>query len=65
MRVVELRWEKHLLVSVCLVFLTFLANLSSEGDIHYEYPLTCGTRKKRATGKEDTDLPDQEDSFLF
>ena len=36
MRVVELRWEKHLLVSIFLVFLTFLAHSSSE-DGFYEY----------------------------
>ena len=64
MRVVELRWEKHLFVSIFLVFLTFLANSSSEEGF-YEYPLTCGTRKRRATGKEDKDLLEQEDSFLF
>jgi len=56
MRVVELRWEKHLLVSIFLVFLTFLANSSSDEGC-YEYPLTCGTRKRRATGKEDKHLP--------
>ena len=63
MRVVELRWEKHLLVSIFLVFLTFLANSSSEEGF-YEYPLTCGTRNRRATGKEDKDEKGKNDGIF-